>query len=303
MKGFDDNNKDANPVDAGGLEAFSRHAVGSLFTDDNKKEGKDKSYSYTTDIDEDFSVPTEPPYKTRIKKDQDLQYADYINSATEANRREQEINEIRKEESKKHIDRQWDEIAQISDGKKRQPTPGKSANPTRPHKPMPPVNIGNLAILGFFVMLIAFAVAMWQVVSFSGQLNYIQAQLEDLQEVEAHLRTRNAQLEADYQALAEQQGQSPPGYISLNPPVGNLQPPPTEEDETTTQMPPPITNWANTHRNAEGQLIYTVQAGEGLWGIANRFLGSGAYVSEIVRVNNLPNDQVAEGQEIIIPGL
>ncbi|MCL2621180.1 MAG: LysM peptidoglycan-binding domain-containing protein [Defluviitaleaceae bacterium] len=332
MKDFDDNNKGANPEEIESMEAFSRRAVGSLFSDDDKKEEAKKESEPTPPppaSSKDFRMPAEPPYKERIKKDPELEYADYINSAREANRREQEIGEVKKEESKKHIDKQWDEISQISGGKKKEPVPPKAETwdepvkpakqtqpekQTMPHKPagsivsrkpMPPVNIGNVAIIGFFVVLIAFAIAMWQAVSVNSRLNYAEAQLVELQESEVHLRTHNASLEEqvlEYRAQVAQQNQPPIGDIGLNPPADNLEPPHTGGDDTTTTQPP-LANWANTHRNTAGQLVYTVQAGEGLWGIANRFLGSGTYVAEIVRVNNLPNDQVAEGQEIIIPGL
>ena len=48
-------------------------------------------------------------------------------------------------------------------------------------------------------------------------------------------------------------------------------------------------------------ITYTVQSGDTLWGIAGRFLGSGAAYPLIMRANNLTDSMIHPGQVLIIP--
>jgi len=47
--------------------------------------------------------------------------------------------------------------------------------------------------------------------------------------------------------------------------------------------------------------IYEVQPGDNLWNIALKLLGDGNRFYDIVSLNNLPSDQVTEGQKLRIP--
>lgn len=48
-------------------------------------------------------------------------------------------------------------------------------------------------------------------------------------------------------------------------------------------------------------IIHTVNAGETLWYIAEKYLGNGSRYREIMVLNNLSNDVICEGQELKIP--
>ncbi|MCL2235176.1 MAG: LysM peptidoglycan-binding domain-containing protein [Defluviitaleaceae bacterium] len=347
MKEFDENNKENIGKEHKSMEDFARQAVESLFDDKPKKAEETAPPSAPPPLPsvqgEEFKMPAEAPYRERLRKDPETEYAEYISSAREANRREQEVKEVKQEAYKKQIDKQLDEMARISGGKKKEPLPApdptpqkaekweeheikpkapKPAKPAKPQssdhpapsrKPQPPVNMGNLAIVGVFVLLIAFALAMWQAVSVNSRLSYAEEQLAELQLVETHLRTHNTQLEqrveeleAELQAQASGQfgqGQTGGGDFPggpLFPPAGGADSPPTGD---TTPPPGQTTNWANTHRNGANQLVYTVQSGDGLWGIATHFFGSGTYMNQIMQANGLTNEAIHPGDELIIPGL
>ncbi|MCL2855000.1 MAG: LysM peptidoglycan-binding domain-containing protein [Defluviitaleaceae bacterium] len=322
MKDFDDKDKKnlGSVSDHESVESFSRRAVESLFAEESSE---DKPAT-APPAAEEFKLPTEAPYRERLKKDPEMEYASYINSAREANRKEHEVGEVKKEASKRHIDAQWEEISKISGGKKKEPAPppampekdwGDPAHKARPpkqesvaaaRKPMPPINIRNVAMLGVcFVLLLAFVVAMWQAASLNSRLTYAEDQVAYLQEREIYLQTYSQQLRAEIDGLEAAQTTPPPmdnnndgSSFALGPPVDSTYQPATSQPPAQN-----VTNWANTHRDGAGNLVYTVQRGEGLWGISTRFFGSGGHVNTIMQANNMTTDQVQEGQEIIIPGL
>ncbi len=69
-------------------------------------------------------------------------------------------------------------------------------------------------------------------------------------------------------------------------------PPPPPTNNTNNNTPPPPTN--NTNNNP---IYYTVQAGDGLWGIASRY---NVQVTDLRRWNNLNNDNLSIGQRLIV---
>lgn len=56
-----------------------------------------------------------------------------------------------------------------------------------------------------------------------------------------------------------------------------------------------------TNSSSSQQFTYTVVSGDTLWGIAEKFLGSGSRYAEIKDANNLLNDTIYPGQTLIIP--
>ena len=68
-----------------------------------------------------------------------------------------------------------------------------------------------------------------------------------------------------------------------------------EEDDTPHLAPP-------APPSPQGEGTYTVQSGDTLWGIAERFLGSGSMYVLLMTANHLNDSMIWPGQVLIIPG-
>lgn len=69
-----------------------------------------------------------------------------------------------------------------------------------------------------------------------------------------------------------------------------------KQDVTQT---PPVPTLPNEPKNSS--TTYTVKSGDTLWGIAERYLGSGSKYSELKSLNGLASDTIYPGQTIKIP--
>ena len=310
----------------GSTESFSQRAVGSLFSDDipSDKPAKERA-------EERRTAEMRPPYEysrsgpgapRRPEPDPDKEYATYIESTERANRLEQERARAAKEEAILERDRKLNEkISEITGRSERRyvETP-RTETPERDEeeyrgtgrKPMPPINIRNVAAIVFIVFLIIISVFVWQVTSLRSQLNQANTEIEtfsgQLEEL-VRLRLRNAEMESEItskdaeiarleDALAFSLGTTEPAYTP-----GEM----TEENEETTEPPPAVQTPADlphTTINAQGQRVYTMQQGDTLWNIALRVYNDGTRWTDIMTANNLTEAQLPNlgaGTVLIIP--
>ena len=71
-----------------------------------------------------------------------------------------------------------------------------------------------------------------------------------------------------------------------------------KRDETTGE---PVTNVAEEKKETTEYEIYVVKAGDSLWSIAAKKLGSGTKFKEIMELNGLTNEDVSEGMKLKLP--
>jgi len=238
--------------------------------------------------------------------DPEEQYAKYLESAAETNRRE---TERKAAEKQKAIDLREEQLAELS-AIVRKDKPSKGADKHHPKHPAKtgsrPLNVRNIAAVGLGITLVVFVVLILLINSSRSDLAEAQDRIAQLEtEIEGIVAINNnlAQQLADYQSRLQAQGQTT---------VGGASPDDTTTDDTTddtngsdetesgdeTQA---VANFPNTIINAAGQMVYTAQPGDNFFAIALRFLGDGSRYPEILAINGLTSTVLRAGDTIIIP--
>lgn len=271
------------------------------------------------------------PYKRHVKEpDPEAVHEAYLSSASEAIRRQQQRDEEEKEAALRHKEQQWDEMAQISKKMRMRDDMlwEEGEEPWEPikdpralRKPLPPINVRNVASLGLFVTLIIFGLLVWQNVSVNSRLTTANAQVAELQmqltEL-AELRAENVELDSQVARLQSDVNRLSDYIDELTSTVpangtnqnnnqnnanqGSANQNNQTQDSTTNR---PLANVPHSNRDAEGRMIYIVQQGDNLWRIAERFYGAGAgtaaRVAAIREANGISGDGIQAGNPIIIP--
>ena len=268
----------------GSTEDFSKRAVGSLF---------DEPASVKPD-----AKPEKPP---RLRSDPEEDYAKYLQSS-----REDIQNEMRRKEAAKEkaITRREEQLAELSKeiGGKRPISEddvyvyaGDKSKRNPRTRPMPPINVRNVAALGLFVVLIIFAVLVWQLAAANSRLADANAQIAEMDEELISLRdlrTVNAGLNTEVMDLRAE-------VLDL---LAALAVPPSSIEDDPDEIDVPNVDTPQTGTQPAAGRTHVVRDGDTLWGIAAATLGNGARYPEILAYNNLPaNASPQPGQVLRIP--
>jgi len=269
---------------------FLKRSVSSLF--DDIPSAKPTGTPSTAD-----KLPRLP----RFNADPEEEYAKYLQSAEKHNRNELQRKVAAKEETQAHHEQ---ELAQFSSdvGKHRSyadpsPAPEYSYGGGKPQKRnLPPINLRNIVALGLFVVLIIFVLLVWQLISANNRsaaaestiAEYLEELLElrDLPVIIEGLNTTISELRAANTSLQNE--------LATANTSGAIEDPDNQDETPGGAASPPS--------NQGSQRTYTVQAGDsGLMAIAASQLGDGSRWREIMELNNMPNDTITPGQELILP--
>ncbi|MCL2169496.1 MAG: LysM peptidoglycan-binding domain-containing protein [Defluviitaleaceae bacterium] len=270
----------------GNVENFSRQKVGSLFDPEPEPE------------------PIVPTYKRSGKKAED-EYEAYLSSASEENRRLAQKNQVAQEEAKRHIDSQLEDFPKSG---RRMPVERDnstyeqervevsriSRTTTGEKKSMPPLNMRNIMALALFVVLLVFAVMVWQMASLNSRLNAAISDLDELQE--AYDLRYGMYNDAQAYIYGIAQGTTPNVATETTAPQDDdYEYPdatsPAEGVAETTTLPPQAA--LRTH---------TVAPGETLSSITRHFFGGLARMQEIIELNSIPDpDNLPVGTVLTIP--
>ncbi|MDR2166707.1 MAG: LysM peptidoglycan-binding domain-containing protein [Clostridiales bacterium] len=281
---MDEREKEIFEEKYGNIENFSRRAVGSLFSGEEEPA--------------DLGAP---PYKRAGRQsDPEAEYEAYLNSASEANRRQQEKERNEKEAAIRHREAQLDELNRLSRKSRERDADEELVERTevsqiavKPAAARPSVNIRNLAVLGLFAVLAISAVLTWQLVAANSRLNDANEQVAALLAAQSELNYDYANIVAEVERLeADLQhyrnlALAPPIYTPENGEDG-------EEDGGE--------NGADDGAVAGGARTHVVQQGETLWGILVEHNVNVARLQEVIALNNIQNpDHVPAGTVLTIP--
>ena len=268
----------------GNIENFSRKAVGSLF--ENKE-----------DPLQSRPPQDEPPHRRLGRlSDPEAEYEAYLNSASEDNRKRVEREEAIRRDAIRHRDEQLSDLPKSSRRTQVEATEiaarerDEVNNITKPNpkKPKPSLNMRNIVALGLFVVLIIFAVLVWQMVSLNVQLRDSNYDLEMARDGYAHLINENQ----DLREQIEQLEANLELYRNLNaPPYDDEYYYENGSDDPIVGQPTPT-----------GPRTHTFVARDTLTAVLMHVYGNTARMAEIVALNNIEDpDNIPVGFILILP--